>query len=86
MRPWPGTPLLDRRGRVVGLVTSCSIDTEGYQTGQAYLKEDFAVEGTPVLVASVGRDGKAPGEFRLGDKLPVPDTATVLSRFPARKK
>jgi glycine hydroxymethyltransferase len=84
--PQPGAPLLDRRGRVVGLVTSCSIDAEGFQTGQAYLKEEFAAEGTPVLVASVSRDGKVSAELRLGDRLTVPDTATVLSRFPARKK
>jgi glycine hydroxymethyltransferase len=84
--PQPGAPLLDRRGRVVGLVTSCSIDTDGFQTGQAYLKEEFAAEGTPVLVGNAAHDGKTAGEFKLGDRVQVPDAATVLSRFPARKK
>ena len=49
-------------GRVVGIVTSCSIDSEGFQTGQAYLKEEFAEEGTPVLVfsgAARAKNGKA---------------------------
>src|SRR5581483_7161324 len=48
--PQNGDPIVDRRGRVIGIVTSCSIDSEGFQTGQAYLKEEFAVEGTPVFV------------------------------------
>ncbi len=83
--PQPGTALLDKRGRVVGIVTSCSIDTEGYQCGQAYLKKDAAVEGTALLVLTGG--GKASGDgLKIGDKVAIPDAATVLSHFPAKKK
>ncbi len=87
--PQNGDPIVDRRGRVVGIVTSCSIDSEGYQTGQAYLKEDFAEEDTSVLVfsgAARAKNGKALGELTFGDKALVPDSATVLSHFPAKKK
>ena len=34
-RPELGDPVLDRRGKVVGTVTSCAIDTEGFLLGQA---------------------------------------------------
>lgn len=83
--PQPGTALVDRRGRVVGIVTSCSIDSEGFQTGQAYLKDEYAGEGTSVfVVSSQAADGK--GTLTFGDKVSVPDAATVLTKFPVKKK
>jgi glycine hydroxymethyltransferase len=84
-----GDPVIDKKGRVVGIVASCSIDGDGYQTGQAYLKAEFGAENTPVAVfagAGRARNGKAPGELSLGDKIPMPEPATVLSRFPKAKK
>jgi glycine hydroxymethyltransferase len=87
--PQNGDPVVDRRGRVIGIVTSCSIDSEGFQTGQAYLKEEFAVEGTPVFVFSGSaraQDGKGPAGLKFGDRTVVPDAATILSKFPAKKK
>jgi glycine hydroxymethyltransferase len=87
--PHQGDPVLDKKGRVVGIVTSCSIDREGYQLGQAYMHEDFAEEGTPVTVFAGShrtKAGKAPGELGIGDKIPMPEPATVLSRFPKAKK
>ncbi len=87
--PHPGDPLVDARGRVVGVVTSCSIDTEGYSLGQAYLKLSHAKDGTPVWVyagADKLRVKKPFGELALGDRTVVPSAATVLSHFPKRKK
>ena len=87
--PHPGDPLIDQRGRVVGRVTSCSIDTEGYSLGQALIKLSHAEEGTPLLVyagAARARQAAAPGELSMGDKTVVPAAVTVLSRFPSRKK
>ncbi len=86
--PQPGDPALDRRGRVVGVVTSCSIDSEGYQLGQVYLKHEQAEEGTPILIFSGAarlKDGKSIASLVPGDKAPIPDSATVLSRFPKKK-
>jgi glycine hydroxymethyltransferase len=88
-QPHPGDPLVDQRGRVVGIVTSCSIDTEGYSLGQAYLRLSHADEGTPLYVyaaADKAKFDKPLGELELGDKTVVPNTATVLSRFPKKKK
>lgn len=85
--PHPGDPIVDKRGRVVGVVTSCSIDSEGYQLGQAYLKQDFRVEGTELGVfcgASRTRLSKEFGDLSLGDRAPVPETALILSRFPKK--
>ncbi|GAB4554472.1 MAG: hypothetical protein OHK0023_24620 [Anaerolineae bacterium] len=84
--PQAGAALLDKRGRVVGIVTSCSIDSEGYQCGQAYLKEEFAEPDTELMVMNLGKEGKLPAQAALGDKLPVPDMAIVLTKFPVKKK
>ena len=73
---------------MVGVVTSCSIDSEGYSLGQAYLKLDYAAEGTPLYVFAGAEklDMKKPfGALTLGDRAVVPSPATVLSRFPKRK-
>jgi glycine cleavage system aminomethyltransferase T len=32
-----GDPVIDKRGRVVGWVTSCAVDSDGYLTGQAFM-------------------------------------------------
>jgi glycine hydroxymethyltransferase len=84
-----GDPIVDKKGKVIGVVTSCSIDRDGYQCGQAYLDDDYLAEGTSIGVfAGAGRTkaGKAPGELTLGDKVTMPEAATVLSRFPKTKK
>ena len=72
---------------MVGVVTSCSIDSEGYQLGQAYLKNDFQQQDTPLQVFAGAARTKLSKPFEaltLGDKAPVPIGATVLSRFPKR--
>lgn len=83
-----GDPLVDRRGRVVGVVTSCSIDSEGYQSGQAYVRFDAMAEGTSVGVYSGSAKAKPQSinGLKLGDKAPMPEAATILSRFPKKKK
>ncbi len=87
--PHQGDPIIDNRGRVVGIVSSCTIDSDGYQLGQAYLKNEFASEATPIAVfagSARTKNGKAPGELHMGDKISMPEAATVLSRFPKAKK
>jgi len=86
--PHPGDPVLDRKGKVIGTVTSCSIDRDGYQLGQAYLKAAFASEGTPIAVYCGAERAKAanPAALSVGDKITLPEPALVLSRFPSAKK
>ena len=83
-----GFPVVDKAGRVVGIVTSCSIDSDGYQLGQAYVKHDYRAEDTALAVFSGASRGKPvdPGSASLGSRITVPDEVTVLSRFPKRKR
>ena len=85
--PRQGDPIVDGRGRVVGIVTSCTPDTDGYQLGQAYLKLNSIAPDTPIGVFAGGYKAKAAkGEVKLGDRLPVPQMGTVQTRFPRRRR
>jgi glycine hydroxymethyltransferase len=86
-RPEPGDPVLDRRGKVAGTVTSCAIDSEGYLLGQALLPVGMADPGTAVFIYQLGggtRELKVPAGVAPGARLPIPDGATILTRFPGR--
>jgi glycine hydroxymethyltransferase len=86
--PHAGDPLVDGRGRVVGIVTSCSIDSDGYQLGQAYVKLSALEPNTPVSVFCGAERLKTNGfsGLNLGDKVTVPEPAAILTRFPTAKK
>jgi glycine hydroxymethyltransferase len=78
-----GDPVLDERGKVIGTVTSCAIDAQGFLTGQAYLQEKYTAEGTGVFIyqGSPQKADKAPSELTPGDRVTLPSRATVISRF-----
>jgi glycine hydroxymethyltransferase len=79
-----GDPVIDKRGKVIGEVTSCSADRDGYLLGQAFVNVKYAAEGTPILIfqsASTEVD-KAPASLVLGDRVTIPIEATILRRFP----
>jgi len=78
-----GDPVLDRRGRTIGYVTSCAIDSEGFLTGQAWIELKYAEEGTPLYIFQSAPQslGKAPAELKTGDRIVLPTPAVVLSRF-----
>jgi glycine hydroxymethyltransferase len=80
----PGDPVMDRRGKVIGTVTSCAADKEGYLLGQAFVDLKFSKEGTPIYIfqGAPKKAGKAPAELRKGDRVTMPTAATVLRRFP----
>ncbi len=79
-----GDPVLDLKGRVIGYVTSCAIDSEGYLTGQAFVELKSAVEGTPVAIyqGAPKTTGKTPAELKTGDRVTLPTPAVIVSRFP----
>jgi glycine hydroxymethyltransferase len=85
--PHAGDVLLDKRGRVVGVVTSCSVDSEGYQLGLAYLKHSHNEEGTQlgVFAARNAKNGHS-ANLGFGDKVALPEPAVVVSRFAKLKK
>jgi glycine hydroxymethyltransferase len=79
-----GDPIVDRKGRVIGVVTSCAVDSEGYLTGQAIIEEKSAEEGAPVSIyqGAPKTTGKTPAELKTGDRVTLPNAAVIVSRFP----
>jgi glycine hydroxymethyltransferase len=79
-----GDPVIDKKGKVIGVVTSCAVDSEGFLTGQAFIDRKFALEETPILIyqGSPKNPDKAPADLSTGDKVTLPTPAVVVSRFP----
>ncbi len=79
----PGDPVVDKRGRVIGQVTSCAIDSEGYLLGQAFVEEEFTTPGTPLGVFQSASEKAEPARATLktGDRVRLNDWVTVLPRF-----
>jgi glycine hydroxymethyltransferase len=69
--PHAGDKIVSEAGDQIGVVTSCSIDSERYQLGQAYIRDHLLKEGMRIAVQ---RDGG------------TPEPAVILSRFPSAKK
>lgn len=82
-----GDPVLDRRGKVIGWVTSCSVDRDGSLTGQAYINlpsgQIDTEEGTLLWIyqGAPASGGLPPADMRVGEKTLLPSLATVISRF-----
>jgi len=80
-----GDPVINQKGRVIGVVTSCAIDSEGFYTGQASLDLKAAEDGTPIFVyqnAPTATGSKAPADLSSGDRVNLPAPAVIVSRFP----
>lgn len=80
----PGDPVLDKRGRAIGYVTSCAVDSGGSLTGQAYLEQKYAEIGTTVYIFQSAQRAKIvqPAELKTGDRTVIPSAAAIVSRFP----
>ena len=87
--PRLGDPVLDRRGRVIGTVTSCAQDGEGYLIGMALVEKAVNVaEGTTIYVLALPERPPEPLKpfAPLGSRVLMPEPATVLPRFPPRRE
>ncbi len=82
-----GDPIVSPRGRVVGKVTSCNIDSEGYQVGQALMEIGFRKAGTQLALYAGAARAKTTnlGNLSLSERIKVPEPLTILTRFPRRK-
>jgi glycine cleavage system T protein len=84
--PKTGDPVVNRKGRAVGWVTSAAIDVDGRILGMAYVETRYHREGDEHGIFSlpsrpvVERDNKA--ALEPGDMIQLPDAATILPRFP----
>lgn len=77
-------PVLDGKGKVIGFVTSCAVDKEGFLTGQAFVDLKDSIEGTPIFIyqGAPKQAVKAPADLTTGDRITLPTAAKVISRFP----
>ncbi len=87
-RPGTSCPVVNKQGQVIGHVTSCSIDSEGYLLGLAIVESRYNVEGTPIgifVLPEKPQAEKAKPELAVGDRALLHVEATVLRRFPLKK-
>jgi glycine hydroxymethyltransferase len=82
--PRQGDVVVSRKGRVVGAVTSCSIDSEGWLTGLAYVQDRYAGRGTRLGVFQADSQSWASQpltSLKTGDRVQLHDDITVIRRF-----
>lgn len=81
--PHTGDPVVNKKGKQIGQVTSCSIDSAGYLLGLALVEKRYNEPETPISIFTLR--GKSLKEALLkGKKVALPVEATVLTRFPER--
>ncbi len=81
-------PVLDGKGKVIGRVTSCAMDKEGWIMGLAMLDMKYTEEGTTLYIYqnSEKTQLKNPDQLSDGEKMTLPNQAVVISRFPKPEK
>jgi glycine hydroxymethyltransferase len=88
--PMPGLEdlIVNRKGRIVGAVTSCSIDSDGRLTGLGYVQEPNHEKDTRLGVFRLGDrhwESHALEDLKTGDRLQFPLDVTVIARFLNKK-
>jgi glycine cleavage system T protein len=84
-----GSPVVDRRGRYIGMVTSCALDSTGYQLGLALVDKRYARPENKIGIFPLrpgARPEKPKGELDTGDQVLLHEWATVLLRFPVERE
>jgi glycine hydroxymethyltransferase len=82
-RPQFGDPVLDERGRQIGQVTSCSVNSEGRLQGLALVDVKYAKPKTTMIIVPLR--GRPLSEMSAsGNQVVLPVPAAVLKRFPVR--
>jgi glycine cleavage system T protein len=85
-----GDPVVDRRGRYIGLVTSCALDTNGYQLGMALIDRRYHRLGNRFgifpLPRRAGKPEKPKEALESGDQVLMHEWATILTRFPVARE
>ena len=84
--PKTGDPVITRKGQAIGWVTSGAVDVDGRILGLAYVQNRYIRPGEEIGIYSLPakplpeKANKA--ELAVGDKVQLPDAATILTRFP----
>jgi glycine hydroxymethyltransferase len=79
-----GDVIVNRKGRVVGTITSCSIDTQGRLVGLGYVLEGNHEKGNRLGVYRVSSrtwETQPLEDLRPGDRVQLPENITVINRF-----
>jgi glycine hydroxymethyltransferase len=77
-----GDPVVDKRGHVIGLVTSCAIDRDGFLTGQALVDFKNAGRGTLLFIyQNAHKGGRDLRQVEVGDRVIIPAVANVVRRY-----
>jgi len=79
-----GDLVFNNRGKHIGYVTSCAIDTDEYLTGQALVDIKFSSKDEAIFIY---QNSKSVNPFDInqladGGKIPLPSEALILTRFP----
>jgi glycine hydroxymethyltransferase len=86
--PRQGDVIVSRKGRVVGAVTSCSVDSEGWLTGLGYVQTRHTKLGTRLgIFQADGRSwtSKPLESLKTGDRLQLHNDILVVRRFMDKK-
>ena len=84
--PKTGDPVVNKKGQAIGYVTSAAVDVDGIILGLAYIQSRYAKPGDEIGIFNVPgkpmveKTNKA--DLAPGDKVSLPDAATLLPRFP----
>ncbi len=87
--PRQGDVVVSRKGRVVGAVTSCSIDGEGWLTGLAYVQKQHAQRDSRLAIFQMdGRSwsSKPLTDLKEGDRIQLHDNIVIIRRFLNKKE
>jgi glycine hydroxymethyltransferase len=84
--PKTDDPVVNDRGQAIGWVTSAAVDVDGVILGLAYVQSRYARPGDEIGIMNlpakplIEKPDKA--SLEPGDKVQIPDAATILRRFP----
>jgi glycine hydroxymethyltransferase len=75
-----------RTQKAIGTVTSCALDTAGFQIGMALVDRSNSREGTRIGIFPESVTREKEGErTSAGDRVPLHEEAVVISRFPVKR-
>ncbi len=79
-----GDLVFNNRGKHIGFVTSCAIDTDEYLTGQALIDIKFSERDSSIFIYQNTNaiDPVNIKKVKDGGRIPLPSRATILRRFP----
>ncbi|MBI5361484.1 MAG: glycine cleavage system aminomethyltransferase GcvT [Planctomycetes bacterium] len=86
----PGDIVVNSKGQYIGRITSCTLIGET-QLGMAYIEKRFASPGAEIGIFSMPKKDaeqastKPLAQVQTGDKLPMPNKATIALRFLAQE-